>query len=448
MTLRMAAGALAIALGCAVGCGAGGEPSHEAVGASTNPIQGGMDDTTHNFAVGLCGGAFGGPMGGQNCQVLCSGALIAPNLVISARHCVDNVSSTTVDCSTETFGGPLAPASSYYVTTDSDVFNPSATWYQVSQIVTPTETAFCGNDLSLLVLTSNVPSSVVPVFVTPEIWRPIYAPEYSTNETAIGYGLDAPSDMASAGIRRILQYVPIRCVPNDSNPMLRCPGVSVSGVATNEFYAGNGLCEGDSGSSAYEQVNFTAGIPVSLGVLSRGGTSGNTCVGSVYTQLYPWQSLIVSTAVMAAAAGGYPAPAWTTPPVTGTDGGSSGASDSGSHDGAAADGGKLPNGSPCSSPAACASGQCAAVGPDGGGICAEPCSGGMCPMGFSCMQDFCVQSMVTGAGSSHGGGQSGGCAVGRGAGAGREPGTPALLALGLAAGLARRRRARAKAAQG
>src|SRR5580693_1615095 len=47
-------------------------------------IQGGSVDQSHNYAVGVCVG--NGP--GQ-CQLICSGALIAPNLVMTARHCVD-----------------------------------------------------------------------------------------------------------------------------------------------------------------------------------------------------------------------------------------------------------------------------------------------------------------------------------------------------------------------
>src|SRR5580658_7623248 len=104
MTLRIVGGLLAFAVICAIGCGSNAGSPLEQVIRSANEIQGGTADTTHRFAVGVCGGAFGGPDGGNNCQLLCSGALIAPNLVISARHCVDNVSNEKVDCATDTFG--------------------------------------------------------------------------------------------------------------------------------------------------------------------------------------------------------------------------------------------------------------------------------------------------------------------------------------------------------
>jgi MYXO-CTERM domain-containing protein len=355
---------LAFAIVCAAGCGSAANAPPERVGSSENAIQGGKSDTTHNFAVGLCGGAFGGPMGGNNCQILCSGALIAPNLVVTARHCVDDVSSDTVDCSTETFQSAIYPASEYFITTDPNVYDLSATWYPVSQIITPTTTKFCGSDLSLLILASNVPSSEVPTLATPEIWYPVYAPQFSSDETAIGYGLDAPDDTTSGGVRRIRENIPILCVPDDSHPAMDCAPVKDSGIAEGEFEASNGPCEGDSGSSAYEQTSFDSGTFLSLGVLSRGGSSGDTCEGSIYTQLYAWQSLILTTAKQAATLGGYPLPAWTTAPAP-PDAGSPSPEDEGGkighHPDASADGspGQSPSGD---------SGGCvlAPGGPDGG----------------------------------------------------------------------------------
>jgi hypothetical protein len=421
-------------------------------------------DTSHNFAVAICGGVTAeNPV----CQVLCSGALIAPNLVISARHCVDNVSSDTIDCSVSTFGPPLYPATQYYITTDPNVSDMAATWYEVTQIVTPTPTEFCGNDLSLLVLNTNVPAKEVPVLVTPEIWFPIDSPQYSSTETAIGYGVDAPSDAAAdtAGVRRILEKISLECIPGD--PALDCDPVSQSGVATNEFEAGNGPCEGDSGSSAYEQTNFDEGNWLSLGVLSRGGVQGDTCEGSVYTQLYPWQSLILSTAQQAAALGGYPAPAWTTnpgdaspfeagsPPLPDSgataDSGGAPIPDSGSDTTAVAssfgadaggrDSGSLaPLGATCAVDSNCSTDVCVSSTGDDGFVCSVACTAtAECPREYSCVQGFCFAS---GRGvSSDAAGSSGGCSVGRVKATGGGP--DSLPWAGLAAVFAcNRRRAR------
>ncbi|HEX4515538.1 MAG TPA: trypsin-like serine protease, partial [Polyangiaceae bacterium] len=77
----------------AVMLAAGCSSSDHAVSSSqSQPIQGGTLDTTDSFAVGVCAGAPG------QCQLFCSGALIAPNLVMTARHCVNQPSSTSIDC--------------------------------------------------------------------------------------------------------------------------------------------------------------------------------------------------------------------------------------------------------------------------------------------------------------------------------------------------------------
>jgi hypothetical protein len=92
-------GAIAVALVGACVLGSGCSSSREDSTSSTaSAIQGGMIDFAHPYAVGVCVGAPG------QCQLICSGALIAPNLVMTARHCVD-VTPQQVDCATASFGG-------------------------------------------------------------------------------------------------------------------------------------------------------------------------------------------------------------------------------------------------------------------------------------------------------------------------------------------------------
>src|SRR5207244_1788521 len=97
------------------------------------------------------------------------------------------------------------------------------------------------------------------------------------------------------GTRRIRQGIALSCIPNDSTfpNCLRQEGGQMTAA---EFASGNGTCEGDSGSSAYDEGNFVKGNWVSFGVLSRGGTMGSTCIGGIYTRFDAWSSLIVDTA--------------------------------------------------------------------------------------------------------------------------------------------------------
>jgi len=310
------AGALALTLAVVWTSGCSDERAPEAVSAWSRAIQGGTDDSTHLFAVGILGQMSRG-------TALCTGALLAPNLVATARHCVAAIPASGVIACPSTQFGALTPASSIVVTTDADV-RTGSTRFAVSKVVLPSgadQTAVCGNDIALLILAQNVS---LPAYVTP-VLSPAMTDHsvYSTTETAIGYGLSSPTDTAgtTAGIRRIKQGIKLVCIPND-RAFTDCFPSMASQVTAAEFVSGDGTCEGDSGSNAFEQNDFDAGKWVSFGVLSRGGTAGGTCVGGIYTRFDAWSALIIDAAMQAAAMGGYPLPPWAGPPG-GSDGGSS-----------------------------------------------------------------------------------------------------------------------------
>lgn len=297
------------ALGFAVSAGcSSGDPASEATARTASAIQGGTDDTTHDFAVGIEVNL------GDGTGLVCSGALLAPNLVATARHCVQELSSDTVVCGQTTFGSTYA--TSQFLVTTSPVIERGATLYTVGKIVVPTgssEDYVCGNDIALLILTQNtaLPQYVEPVLSPPMTDHDVWA----TSITAIGYGIDTPTDEAgvTAGTRRIKQDIPLECIPDDP-AFVDCYADSSkkAAIAGDEFWAGDGTCEGDSGTGSYDQTQFNAGNWESFGVLVRGGVSsdGQTCVGSIYTRFDAWSGLLVSAATEASQRGGYALPAW------------------------------------------------------------------------------------------------------------------------------------------
>jgi hypothetical protein len=407
------------------GCGSSG-PASERTGLASSAIQAGATDTTHLFAVGVV------QINSQTIE-FCSGTLLAPNLVATARHCVAQISSPQIDCAHATFGS-LVPESSLYVTTDALIsqhsgFVPVA----VGGIIVPPATPVCGNDIALLVLSQdiNLPGGYPKGYVVPAITPPLTDPSRSTTVTAIGYGVNTPTDDAgtTAGTRRIKQNVGLACIPNDLNFIDCFSDPTARQVLTAaEFVSGDmSTCEGDSGSGAYDQAAFDAGSWVSFGVLSRGSTSsdGLSCVQPIYTRFDAWGPLLVQAAqqAFAAAGGKYALPSWAgaTP-----DGGASQGSADGGADAARGDDGAAgtsatvvaADGTPCDTPnVACQSHSCVAF--DGVHYyCASECDdAGSCPGHFVCKGNtggqpgYCFpESNVPGAGGS----ASGGCSAGTG----------------------------------
>ncbi|MFO0678224.1 MAG: S1 family peptidase [Polyangiaceae bacterium] len=381
----LALGAVLVAA-CSAGAQGDGNVAAHLLGTSEQSIQGGSVDSANKYpyAVGIYDTAAGG---------ICSGALIAPNLVLTARHCVAEVGSESVNCDTDEFGATTSP-SNLVVTTDNAI-SQTAKIYRARKVFTPPATKFCGNDIALIMLSTSVPATEATPIV-PAVYAPITDhSKFDMKYTAIGYGVTAPNSSNSAGTRRFKENISIQCIPGDA--LFDCGDLTGAPLTPNEFVAGAGTCQGDSGSSAYEQKSFTAGAPISLGVLSRGGSSRTQCMDAIYTRVDSWRDLVISAAVEAAQTGNYTPPSWTnstwTPPPT-PDAGTPTKPDAGSttkptkpkDDGAA-----------CSADGECASGYCLDDG-QGGKVCDAGCTvDADCGEGSSCVDQRCV---ATSAGSA------------------------------------------------
>ncbi len=248
---------------------------------SNQAIRGGTDDSNTTNVVGIIAQLPDG-------TGLCSGSLIAPNLVLTAHHCVAQLPNEAVDCNVARFGATIAP-SAFYVTPDATISDRS-NFYRVREVHVPQPgSGVCGNDIALLVLAESMQEA------TPLIPRLDAFPRAGERFTAIGYGHTGAGQ--GSGQRRIIRGREILCAGPG------CQGVE--GVTTAELVGDDGTCQGDSGGPALDDQNRV------LGALSRGGDG---CIYPVYSAVAGWADWLQAQALDAARTGGYAPPAWSDPP--------------------------------------------------------------------------------------------------------------------------------------
>ncbi len=385
---------LALSLSAAlavVACSTSPDGSAPATGRAAQAISGGTDDPAHPFALGLRINGGG----------TCSAALIAPNLVLTARHCVSPVSTGGSIDATSVFTGNY-PANELQVTTSADM--GSGSFRAVSEVVTPTNNKSQGNDIALLILQANVPAAEATP-ITPSVQHAIFnTKRYGNAVAGIGYGVTMTSGNDS-GQRRIRQNIPITCIDGSKTACdTVVDGSNARLLALTEFMAGEGLCSGDSGSTAYEQMSLTAGTPISFGVASRVFSNGSSTNGAVcgqyvvYSRTDSHKDFIIATAKRAATLGGYTEPAWTTPVTPDPE------------DTPYVAPPKPPAATPkalgetCTANKDCTSKVCLAPGDDKF-VCTQACSDTKaCPTGFSCDSNYCFKSAAPEPTSSSSGG--------------------------------------------
>ena len=269
-----------------VSCGEAPGEAPEASTSRTQPqeVRGGQVDSTTKAVVFLYNQQFGSA---------CSGTLVAPNMVITAQHCIAQTPSSGggIDCNTVADYGPPYSASSILVSTQTSAPTTLSGYYGVQTIYTPPSSSQCGGDIAILVLNTNVPATEA----TPIAPRLNAVPQISEQYTVSGFGLDGPQ--GTSGTRRSLSGNSIQCVAGRG-----CNGGSA--LVIGEFAGTAPACSGDSGGAALDTQGRL------IGVNSRASCPATGPAFTVHTHVYDWASWIRQTAQTAAAAGGYTAPAW------------------------------------------------------------------------------------------------------------------------------------------
>jgi len=291
MVRTPAAWGLALAL-CALGCSPNDDATRtsEEVASAQSPIVGGTPDTTTKAVVALTQHWDGADFG------YCSGTLLAPNLVLTARHCISAILDEVdggVDCDVTHFGS-LLNFDNWSVSIQDNITSGAqpSLLFGMANFVVPQGNAVCGADIALVMLDGQgIPNNLA----RPIAPRLDSQPDPYEQMLAVGYGIQDPEDDYGTTFGQRMRFDDgwVYCVGGSDE----CEGFAQE----REFIADAPTCSGDSGGPAIDDRNQV------MGVLSRGD---DLCSVAIYTEVSSFAPLIRAAAQRAAVDGGYFPPAW------------------------------------------------------------------------------------------------------------------------------------------
>ena len=362
------------------GCSSGGDGSERVKRTSAAIIHGEASTSAQDAVVEI------GMRPGGNLTGLCSGTLVAPNLVLTARHCVAST-DTNANCTSDGVaisGGAVhaeyAPADLFVYRgagatrdlRDDQAGSPSRFAARGRAVIVEGDT-LCNADLAFIVLDVELSGPIAPIRTA--------APVASETFTAVGYGLVETGSLPE--LRQQRSDVTVLAVGK-----LGIPGSS--GLGDAELVVGESACSGDSGGPLLSQVDGTVAA-----VVSRGGggdgpedNAAGHCTGTGAHMIYTHLATKTDLLARAFAEAGLKPPPPTPPPPAASDAGAPvdgavSAADAGAPSGSKGD---AAEGAP-SSPASSGS-DVPATGDGSGATGTKTSPGGSTetvrPSGFSC----------------------------------------------------------------
>ncbi|CAN5921977.1 hypothetical protein BH11MYX4_BH11MYX4_47270 [soil metagenome] len=286
-----------LSLGLAACSAAPPDVREEHAQAVAAPVIGGEPSTVAQNAVILIEATLG------DASYSCSGTLVAPNLVLTARHCVSATVEAGISCSDK--GAPLqngtfgadTPASDLTIYTGLDARKrgragaaPDAVG---TALVHDPSAVLCNADVAFIVLDRKLPGRTAPL-------RVASGAALHEKLTLVGWGLEKSGELPNERAQRsgiTVTFIGPRIFDTSTN----------AGLADSEFMTGESICSGDSGGPMF------AASGALVGVVSRGGggnisptNDASTCIGTYVTSIFTHLANMGPLVARAFAAAGAP----------------------------------------------------------------------------------------------------------------------------------------------
>jgi MYXO-CTERM domain-containing protein len=278
-------GLLAIA---ACSSASGDDHQHPQLGTGRSPIINGIADTDAHDSVILLAITHEGQAAGS-----CTGTMVAPNLVLTARHCVsdtDQGALCKVD-GTSYAGGQITSdfrAQDLLVYTGKlaiqGIDQPDRAAARGKQVIAEETSTLCDRDVAFVVLDKDVDIAVAPI-------RTKEGARNGELLTAVGWGLTEQGAQPNKRLQRTGVKVA------GIGPLVMDQETNI-GMGRSEFAVREAFCSGDSGGPSFASTGAVVGV-VSRGGNGEQGSESNeaaSCIGAnvigYYTHLANKAALI------------------------------------------------------------------------------------------------------------------------------------------------------------